>query len=80
MAESTVTKTLDVTGLTCNHCVASVTEEVHEIPGVARVEVDLQPGEISKVTVISEGDLPDDALRDAIAEAGYELKEIHAGA
>lgn len=77
MAESTLTKTLDVAGLTCQHCVASVTEEVQEIPGVKSVDVNLKPGDVSKVTVVSEGELPDEALRDAIAEAGYELKEIH---
>lgn len=77
MAEANRTTTLDVAGLTCQHCVASVTEEVQEIPGVTSVEVELNPGEVSKVKITSEADLPDDALRDAIAEAGYELREIN---
>ncbi|WP_248581778.1 cation transporter [Nocardioides sp. InS609-2] len=29
--------------MTCGHCVASVTEEVQEIPGVERVAVVLEP-------------------------------------
>ena len=35
----TVTQNYTVTGMTCGHCVMSVTEEVQEIPGVENVEV-----------------------------------------
>ena len=45
MAESTFT----VTGMTCGHCVASVTEEVTKIDGVTGVDVDLPTGAV-KVT------------------------------
>ncbi len=67
---------LYVDGLTCGHCVASVTEELSEIPSVKAVDVQLEKGATSKVTVTSETVISEDALRDAIAEAGYELKEI----
>ncbi|GHE75357.1 MULTISPECIES: heavy-metal-associated domain-containing protein [Amycolatopsis] len=63
-------QTYTVTGMTCGHCVASVTEEVGEIPGVTDVAVDLPTG---KVTVTSEQELTTDAVRAAVEEAGYQL-------
>ena len=57
-----------VEGMTCEHCVRSVTEEVSEVPGVTAVEVDLAGG---RVTV--QGDADDAAVRAAVAEAGYEV-------
>jgi copper ion binding protein len=56
-----------VQGMTCEHCVASVAEEVGEVPGVDRVDVDLGSG---RVTVAGEGVDPA-AVRAAVAEAGY---------
>lgn len=67
---------LYVKGLTCGHCVASVTEEVGQVPGVLNTEVILKSGETSKVTVVTDQGVEDDALREAIAEAGFELVEI----
>lgn len=62
-----------VTGMTCGHCVASVTEELEEITGVRRVDVDLVAGGTSTVTVTSDQPLADDAVQAAVAEAGYQL-------
>ena len=59
-----------VTGMTCGHCVASVTEEVAEIDGVTDVAVDLASG---GVTVTSDQPLSETALRAAVEEAGYQL-------
>lgn len=64
------TTTYTVTGMTCGHCVASVTEEVQEIPGVEDVKVDLHAG---AVTITSAGPLTDDAVRAAVEEAGYRV-------
>ena len=64
------TNTWTVTGMTCGHCVASVTEEVSEIDGVEDVAVDLATG---AVTVTSTTPLEDDAVRAAVEEAGYQL-------
>ncbi len=64
------TSTYTVTGMTCGHCVASVTEEVTEISGVESVEVDLPSG---AVTITSAEPLDDDAVRAAVQEAGYQL-------
>jgi len=59
-----------VTGMTCAHCVASVTEEVSEITGVENVDIDLATG---SVTITSSQPLEDDAVRAAVEEAGYAL-------
>lgn len=56
-----------VTGMTCQHCVASVTEEVGEVPGVDRVDVDLDSGRVT----VHGGTFDDEAVRAAVAEAGY---------
>ncbi|MFS4507189.1 heavy-metal-associated domain-containing protein [Clavibacter sp. Sh2141] len=65
------TTAFPVTGMTCAHCVASVTEEVGELPGVASVAVDLVVGGDSTVTVESDGPLDLAAVRAAVDEAGY---------
>ncbi|WP_367138125.1 heavy-metal-associated domain-containing protein [Saccharothrix sp. HUAS TT1] len=66
MAESTFT----VTGMTCGHCVASVTEEVARIDGVTAVDVDLPTG---AVKVTSEAPVAEADVRTAVEEAGYAL-------
>lgn len=68
--QSTSTQTFTVTGMTCGHCVASVTEEVSEIAGVENVDIDLATG---SVTITSSTPLEDDAVRAAVEEAGYVL-------
>lgn len=62
------TQTFTVTGMTCGHCVNSVTEEVSEIAGVTAVDVVLETG---AVTVTAEGDVDADAVKAAVAAAGY---------
>ena len=66
----TVTRTHHVTGMTCDHCVRAVTEEVGAIPGVTAVEVDLATGD---VTVSSTQEIAHDQLAAAVDEAGYQL-------
>ena len=58
----------DVRGMTCDHCVLSVREEVDLVPGVAAAAVDLASG---RLTVIGT-EISDEAIRAAVAEAGYE--------
>ncbi|MGW2918432.1 heavy-metal-associated domain-containing protein [Streptomyces angustmyceticus] len=60
-------KQYHVTGMTCEHCVASVTEEVSEVPGVSEVVVDLAANSVT----VHGTDLDDGRLRAAIVEAGY---------
>jgi copper ion binding protein len=64
------TATYTVTGMTCQHCVASVTEEISELDGVSAVDVQLDSG---AVTVTSTAPLDPDAVRSAVEEAGYKL-------
>jgi len=66
----TTTTTYTVEGMTCGHCVASVTEELTQIPGVQNVAVDLGSG---AVTVTSDAALDSEMVRAAVVEAGYEL-------
>ncbi|MGY6496789.1 MAG: heavy-metal-associated domain-containing protein [Microcella sp.] len=62
-----------VSGMTCGHCVSSVTEEVGAIEGVVNVNVDLNADGASRVTVQATHPIETDALRTAIADAGYEI-------
>ncbi len=59
-----------VTGMTCGHCVASVTEEVREVSGVKEVAVDLPTGGLR---VTSDQPLDDADIKAAVEEAGYQL-------
>ncbi|MBN8883667.1 MAG: heavy-metal-associated domain-containing protein [Salana multivorans] len=69
---STIT-TVDVTGMTCGHCVSAVTQELEALDGVGNVTVNLDAGGTSHVTVFSDGPLAEDAVRGAIDEAGYDV-------
>jgi copper chaperone len=64
------TTSYKVTGLTCEHCVKAVTGELGGLDGVSAVTVDLVPGGVSLVTVISEQPLADAAVGAALDEAG----------
>ena len=64
------TSTWSVTGMTCEHCVASVTEELGELDGVRDVSVVLDTG---TVTVTSSQPLERADVRAAVEEAGYTL-------
>jgi copper chaperone len=63
------TRDYTVQGMTCSHCVLSVREEVSEVPGVSAVDVDLAS---DRMTVTGQ-DIDDDAVRAAVADAGYEV-------
>jgi copper chaperone len=65
-----VTAQYTVVGMTCGHCVKAVTDELSDLEGVERVEVDLPSG---MVTVTSAAPLADDAVAAAVDEAGYTL-------
>lgn len=67
------TTTYEVTGMTCEHCVASVKLEIGRLAGVNDVSVALVPGGTSSVTVTSADPLDAGELAAAIDEAGYEI-------
>ena len=65
------TTTITVDGMTCGHCVNAVQTEVGKLHGVTDVSVDLASGE---VTIVA-NEAPDaGALREAVEEAGYEVR------
>lgn len=66
------TSNFTVAGMTCGHCVMSVTEEVSEVPGVTDVDVDLTSG---RMTVTSDQPVDGALVRTAVEEAGYRLTD-----
>ena len=64
------TRSIVVTGMSCEHCAHAVRAEIGKLPGVTEVDVDVQAG---KVQITGEQLPGDAALREAIAEAGYEF-------
>jgi len=65
-----VTSTYTVTGMTCGHCVSSVTEELTEVAGVTGVDVVLETG---AVTVTSDREIDRSEVVAAVTEAGYQV-------
>ena len=64
-----IERTYTVQGMTCGHCVLSVREEVAELAGVETVDVDLASGRVT----VTGSDVADEAVRAAVADAGYEV-------
>ncbi len=62
-------RTFNVTGMSCEHCVAAVSAEVGQLPGVSGVDVDLASGAM----VVSGGGVDGEAVRVAVEAAGYGL-------
>ena len=60
---------IEVAGMTCGHCVSSVEEEISEVGGVEAVSADLESGRV----VVTGTDVDMEAIRAAVAEAGYEV-------
>jgi copper chaperone len=65
-----MTTTYSVTGMSCQHCVAAVRDEVGKVDGVTSVAVDLASG---AVTIESDAPVDPAAVTAAIEEAGYEV-------
>ncbi len=58
-----------VPGVSCGHCRAAITAEVEKLEGVSSVDVDLE----AKRVAVAGAELDDDAVRNAIDEAGYDV-------
>ncbi|ALO65525.1 heavy metal transporter [Arthrobacter alpinus] len=65
------TITVNVSGMTCGHCVSSVTEELSGLKGVENVAINLNTGGLSEVTITSTLTLDSAEIGEAVAEAGY---------
>lgn len=70
--------TLNIDGMTCGHCVSSVTEELSAVPGVSKVAVDLSDGGTSIATITTDAAIEDSVLEAAVVEAGYSLVSVNA--
>lgn len=66
------TETIQVEGMTCNHCKASVEGALNNLKGVSKAEVDLEANNVavefndSEVTVAK--------MKEEIEEQGYDAK------
>ncbi len=69
--ETTMKKTISIEGMMCQHCVAHVSKALTAVPGVESVEVSLE----NNCAVVT-GSVEDNALAQAVADAGYEVKGI----
>ena len=68
-----MTKELKIKGMSCQHCVKHVTNALQEVAGVTAVKVDLNQ---ANATVETDGSVGEQVLKDAVAEAGYEVTAI----
>ena len=59
--------TVKISGMSCQHCVASVTKAIEELSGVTQVSVDLEKGEATY-----DGDVSEQKVKDAIVKVGFE--------
>ena len=69
-------KILGIEGMTCGHCQKRVTEALAGLPGVKKAVVSLAE---KKAEVESAVEIPDDLLKNAVADAGYQVTSIAAG-
>ena len=67
-------KELKIKGMSCQHCVKHVTNALQEVAGVTAVKVDLNQ---ANATVETDGSVGEQVLKDAVAEAGYEVTAIN---
>ncbi len=61
-------KVLEINGMSCSHCEGKVSQALNALPGVEAVVSHKKSQAVITVT----GDASDDALRNAVKEAGYE--------
>jgi len=63
--------TITIQGMSCQHCVASVSKALQAIPGVSRVNVDLSAGRANY-----EGDVSAAVVKEAIAAIGFTALDV----
>ena len=68
-----MTTILKVQGMSCQHCVMSVTKALNQLEGIKNVQVDLAKGE---VRFDNTGELPPNRIEKAIEEAGYQVVSV----
>jgi copper chaperone len=68
---STISTKVHVSGMTCGHCVSAVSEELEALAGVEEIDIALNAGGVSTVTITSTQKLSRSEIGEAVAEAGY---------
>lgn len=68
--EDKMATTIKVKGMSCQHCVMSVTKALTQLEGVKNIQVDLAKGEVRFDNI---KEVASDKIEKAIAEAGYEV-------
>lgn len=72
--EKSMQKTLNITGMMCNHCVAHVKKALESVDGVSSVNVSL---ENNNATVTLAHPVDDATLAKAVTDEGYEVTSIN---
>ncbi|ENQ3081099.1 copper chaperone CopZ [Bacillus multifaciens] len=67
-----MTTTLNVQGMTCNHCKMAVTNALSELAGVQQVEVNLQEGTVN--VEYDEAKVDVEKMKEAIEDQGYDVQ------
>ncbi len=65
--------TIKIKGMSCAHCVASVTKALSDIDGISEVHVTLSSGEAS--FTLNREEMPNEAIRAAIDKIGFEVEQ-----
>ncbi len=66
-------KVICIEGMRCGHCTSNVEKALRGISGVSDVKVEL---EAKTATVEAADSVSDDALRNAVDDLGFEVKQI----
>lgn len=72
--DKSMQKTLNITGMMCNHCVAHVKKALESVDGVSSVNVSL---ENNNATVTLSHPVDDATLAKAVTDEGYEVTSIN---
>ncbi len=64
-------KQLNITGMSCGHCVSHVKSALEDIDAVSLAEVSLED---HRADVTASSEVPDEALVAAVVGAGYEAE------
>jgi copper chaperone len=67
-----MTKRLSIEGMTCHHCAGRVTSALTRVQGVTSAKVDVA----TKSAIVEGPALADGPLKEAVADAGYEVVAI----
>ncbi len=65
-----MTTTVNIKGMSCNHCVMAVSQALKQMSGVRAVDIDLENG---KATIEHEKAMDMSRVKEIIEKAGYEI-------